>query len=113
MAGEDSWKYERIADELRTGIRGGKYAPGSRLPSKSELKAAHGTSDGPVNEAIRILRDEGLVETRQGSGTFVCDPVPAEAQSEYEALMSRVDAIAEELRQLRGEVAALKEAREA
>jgi DNA-binding GntR family transcriptional regulator len=110
MAGEDSWKYERIAGELRAGIRGGKYAPGSRLPSKSELRAMHEASDGPVNEAISVLRSEGLVETRQGSGIFVCDPLPEEARSEYEAVMARVDAIAEEVRRLREQVAELRRA---
>lgn len=113
MAGEDSWKYERIADELRARIRGGEYAPGSRLPSKSEMKQQHDVSDGPVNEALRVLRAEGLVETRQGSGIFVCDPLPEKALSEFEVVMGRVDGLAEEVRRLRGEVAQLRRAREA
>lgn len=111
MAGEDSWKYERIAGELRAGIRSGKYAPGSRLPSKSELTARHGVSEGPVNEALRVLRGEGLIETRQGKGAFVSDPLPEVALSEYETVMGRIDSLADEVRQLRGEVAALRRAR--
>lgn len=110
---EDSWKYERIAGELRAGIRSGKYAPGSVLPSKRELKAQHVVSDGPVNEALRILRAEGLVETRQGSGIFVCDPLPEKAVSEFEIVMGRVDGLAEEVRRLRGEVAEMRREREA
>lgn len=62
--------------------------------------AAHKVSGGPVNEAIRVLRAEGLVETRQGSGMFVCDPLPEQAASEQEALLNRVDSIADEVRQL-------------
>jgi GntR family transcriptional regulator len=111
MAGEDSWKYERIAGDLRGGIRSGKYAPGSRLPSKSKLAARYDVSDGPVNEALKVLRGEGLIETRQGSGIFVCDPLPEVALSEYETVMGRIDGLAEEVRQLRGEVAALRQAR--
>ena len=108
MAGEDSWKYQAIADEVRARIRSGEYAPGSRLPSKSELKARHGVSDGPVNEALSVLRGEGLVETRQGSGIFVRDPLPEKVLSEFEIAMGRVDELASEVRRLREEVAALR-----
>lgn len=113
MAGEDSWKYERIAGDLRARIRSGEYAPGSRLPSKSQLTSEYEVSDGPVNEALKVLRTEGLVETRQGSGSFVCDPLPEVAQSEYETVMGRIDKLSEEVRQLRGEVASMRQAREA
>lgn len=113
MAAEDSWKYERIAGDLRTRIRSGFYAPGSKLPSKTGLKVEYGVSDGPVNKALDVLRDEGLIETRQGSGTFVPEQLPEQARTEYEVMMDRIDGIAEEVRQLRGEVAELKRAREA
>jgi GntR family transcriptional regulator len=114
MADADSWKYERIADDLRARIRSGEYAPGSKLPSKSKLKIQHGVSDGPVNEALKVLSAEGLIEARQGSGVFVCNPLPEVAASEHEIVMGRIDAIAEEVRRLRADVAALKRsAREA
>lgn len=113
MASEDSWKYERIVNDLRARIRSGKYAPGSRLPSKSEMRAAYAVSDGPVNDALKVLRIEGLVETRQGSGAYVCDPLPEQALSEHEMVVKRMDEIAEEVRQLRAEVAELREAKEA
>ena len=113
MAGDDSWKYERIAADLRARIRSGEYPPGSRLPSKNELKARHAVSDGPVNEALKVLRAERLIETRQGSGAFVSDPLPEVALSEYETVMGRIDALTEEVRQLRGDVAELRQAREA
>lgn len=111
VAGEDPWKYERIADDLRARIRSGEYPPGSRLPSKSELKLQHGVSDGPVNEALKVLRGEGLIGSRQGSGIFVCDPLPEKARSEYEAVVGRLDELGEEVRQLREEVADLKRAK--
>jgi hypothetical protein len=49
----------------------------------------------------------------QGVGTFVSDPLPEVARSEYETVMQRIDGLTEEVRQLRGEVASLRQAREA
>lgn len=114
MADDDPWKYERIAGDLRARIRSGEYAPGAKLPSKRELKLEHKVrSEGPVNQALRILQGEGLIETHQGQGAFVCNPLPEVALSEYETVMRRIDALTDEVRQLRGEVAAIRQAREA
>src|SRR5919108_4875301 len=63
--------YLRIADTLRERIRDGGYPPGARLPTISELCAAHGVSEIVVRQAIALLRGEGLVETRRGGGTVV------------------------------------------
>lgn len=63
--------YKRVADDLRARIRGGKMAAGSRLPSLPQLGHQYGVSGDVARQAIGILRAEGLVETRQGSGAFV------------------------------------------
>jgi DNA-binding GntR family transcriptional regulator len=113
MAADETSKYRRIAGKLRNRIRSGEYAPGSLLPSKAALMEKNHVSLGTVNGALKVLRDEGLIETRQGSGTFVADPLPEQARSEYEAMTHRLDEIAGEVRQLREEVAELKRAKEA
>lgn len=115
MAGEAPPKYRQIAEALRARIASGEYAPGSRVPSKSALMQAHGVSLNTVNDALKLLIAEGLIRTVQGSGTFVSDPLPGppEPSPEYRAVMGRIDEISEEVRQLRGEVEALKQAREA
>ncbi|MFI1204398.1 GntR family transcriptional regulator [Streptomyces sp. NPDC020883] len=66
--------YERIADELRAAIRAGRPAPGERLPAETALAERFGRSVPTVREALRALRDEGLVERRHGIGTFVRRP---------------------------------------
>lgn len=38
----------------------------------------HGVALGTVDHAIDVLRSAGLIETVQGTGTFVCDPLPDE-----------------------------------
>lgn len=66
------YKYELIADTLRTGIDAGLYSDG-RLPSTSELCAQFDASYGSVRTAILILKTEGRVVGRQGQGVFVRD----------------------------------------
>lgn len=110
MAAIDQPKYERIATDLRLGIESGRYPVGSKLPSKSELKTQYDAAQNTVDHAIDILRALGFVESKQGVATFVVSAVPTKASSEYEAVMARVDEIADEVRQLRDEVAAMKKA---
>jgi GntR family transcriptional regulator len=67
-------KYEKIATELRRKIRAGDLAPGDQLPTEDQLQAEHRASAGTVREALDMLRAEGLVETKQGIGSFVRAP---------------------------------------
>ena len=64
-------RYRAIADELRTRIAGGDLGPGAVLPSEAELAAANGVSRVTVRKALELLRDDGLVDARQGFGWFV------------------------------------------
>ncbi|MEU8934929.1 GntR family transcriptional regulator [Streptomyces sp. NPDC048409] len=63
--------FERIADDLKQQIRSEKLQPGQLLPSHSQLMEAYGASSLTVQKAVRLLRSEGWVMTRQGKGTFV------------------------------------------
>lgn len=64
-------RYLSLADTLRKEINDGTRRPGDRLPTQSELVARFGVSRATVNRAFEVLRDQGLIESRQGSGTFV------------------------------------------
>jgi len=66
--------YVRLADQLREGILSGQWHPGDTLPSEPELCALHGVSRGTVVKAIDLLIHDGLVQRKQGSGTFVSKP---------------------------------------
>ncbi|MFD9789662.1 GntR family transcriptional regulator [Streptomyces sp. NPDC059070] len=66
--------YERIADELRESIRAGKLAPGDQLPTEAKLSDQFGRSVPTIREALRLLRDEGLIEKQHGRGNFVRRP---------------------------------------
>lgn len=61
----------RIAADLRRAIRSGEYSPGHQLPSGSVLMARYGVARQTVQNAIDLLRAEGLVVGRSGAGWFV------------------------------------------
>ena len=60
----------RMRDLLRFAVLRGAY-PDGRMPSESELMAAHGASRATVREALTLLRADGLIERTQGIGTHV------------------------------------------
>src|SRR5712691_6664809 len=61
----------RLFEQLAEQIKGGRLAPGARLPTEQELTRAARVSRTVVREAVAALRAEGLVVTRQGVGAFV------------------------------------------
>jgi GntR family transcriptional regulator len=62
--------YARIAEDLRGKIRSRDIKPGGQLPSELELRDQYQASRNTVLDAIKKLKDEGLVETRPGQGWF-------------------------------------------
>ena len=67
-------KYKQIADDLRDQITAGILSPGSQLPTEPKLADAFDASRSTVRLAIGLLIQQGLVETRQGMGTYVTEP---------------------------------------
>jgi GntR family transcriptional regulator len=63
--------YVQLAAILRDMISSGELEPRAPLPSESYLQQEQGVSRGTVRMAVGILRDEGLVVTIGGRGTFV------------------------------------------
>ncbi len=63
----------RIASHIGKEIAEGRIVPGEKLPTEHILAKTFGVSRSVVREAIAQLRNEGLVETRQGVGAFVLE----------------------------------------
>lgn len=63
--------YLQVAGSLRAAILSRTFQPGEQLPSQAELAKTFGVARMTVQQALRILRDEGLTVSRQGSGVFV------------------------------------------
>ena len=67
--------YERVRLALAASIEDGTYQPGDRLPSEARLAEELGVNRLTVRRAIEELARAGMVESRQGSGTFVSAPI--------------------------------------
>ena len=63
--------YEEIAKQLKDNIVGGELQPGDKLPSTRELSELYGVGMSTVREALSALKAMGLVESRQGEGSYV------------------------------------------
>jgi GntR family transcriptional regulator len=63
--------YQHIATWLRDQIESGTYSPGDKVPSENELMAIFSVEQPTARHALEMLKNEGLVFARRGSGTFV------------------------------------------
>ncbi len=64
-------KYAQLREALRSAVEAGHWRPGEKLPPEAVLASTTPFSLGTVQKALRALVKEGLVERRQGRGTFV------------------------------------------
>ncbi|KUF13734.1 MULTISPECIES: FadR/GntR family transcriptional regulator [Streptomyces] len=74
---------EQVISELRNQISSGEWPVGSRIPTEPELVEQLGVARNTVREAVRALAHNGLLDIRQGSGTYVV------ATSELAGVMQR------------------------
>ncbi|MFI2433642.1 FadR/GntR family transcriptional regulator [Streptomyces sp. NPDC018693] len=74
---------EQVVAELRKQITSGEWPVGSRIPTEPELVEQLGVARNTVREAVRAPTHNGLLDIRQGSGTFVV------ATSELTGVMHR------------------------
>lgn len=71
MPEQKDFKYRQISDHVYQGILGGRYRPGSRIPTEMELATHFEASRMTVSRALRDLVSQGLLLRRHGAGTFV------------------------------------------
>jgi GntR family transcriptional repressor for pyruvate dehydrogenase complex len=65
--------YEQIVQQIEESIVKGDLKPGDQLPAERELAQRFGVSRTAVREAVKALREKGLVEAYSGKGTFITD----------------------------------------
>ncbi|MFV0560123.1 MAG: GntR family transcriptional regulator [Enterococcus sp.] len=64
-------KYEQIAKKIREEIREGYFEQVEPLPTQEQFATQFHTSRMTIQKALDLLRVEGIVESRQGSGTYI------------------------------------------
>lgn len=65
------YQYQRIKNDIKEEIKVGQLRPGDMLPTRDELAARYNTTRSTVDRAFLELRNEGIVESYKGKGTFV------------------------------------------
>lgn len=90
--------YIEIANIVRDAIGDGEYEDGEQLPSRTELASQFGVSPMTVQNAMRLLRDEGIVATVPGKGVFArrgnAEP---SIRAEIAAIKARLDRLEQSL----------------
>jgi GntR family transcriptional regulator len=71
---------ERIAANIRALIMSGEWEPGWKIPKTDELIAEHGASNVTIQRALNLLKAEGLLEGKAGSGVYVRERAPQTIQ---------------------------------
>lgn len=69
----------KVIGELESQVLSGTWTVGERVPSEHQLAADLGVGRSTVREGVRVLVSSGLLESRQGGGTFVRARVPRSA----------------------------------
>jgi len=107
--------HAQIAAAVKADIRSGQLPPGGKLPSTRKLAEQFGVSGMTAIEAIKSLRDEGLIFTTQ-RGSFVVDaeggtPEPSPSESaEYAEIKDFLASLDEQVRSLAGRLAEMEAA---
>lgn len=83
--------YRDVAEQIRTKIENGTFAPNTRLPAERELSEMFEISRSTLREALIVLEINGYVDIRGGSGVYVCPLRPHPAHSPAAPLFSAAD----------------------
>src|SRR5512138_3549788 len=79
--------YEQIVGQIERRILAGELKVGDQLPSEHELAQQFAVSRTAVREAVKALRQRGLVEIRPGRGTFITNATSGTIRSSLDMLM--------------------------
>src|SRR3974377_1691119 len=82
--------YRQVIDQVRTGIASGSLTAGDQLPTVRQLAVDLAINPNTVMRAYRELELGGLLETHQGTGTFISDRKPEKKTAERERQLSQM-----------------------
>lgn len=79
--------YEQIVQQIEDSVLNGTLKPGDQLPAERELAQRLGVSRTAVREAVKALREKGLVEAYSGRGTFITDGTSQAARQSFDLMV--------------------------
>jgi GntR family transcriptional regulator, transcriptional repressor for pyruvate dehydrogenase complex len=79
--------YEQIVQQIEDSVLNGSLKPGDQLPAERDLAQRLGVSRTAVREAVKALREKGLVEAFSGRGTFVTDGTSQAARQSFDLMV--------------------------
>ena len=82
--------YRQIIEQIKFGIARGDLAPGDRLPTVRQLAVDLSINPNTVVRGYRELEIEGVIETQQGSGTFVGQRRPQIDKIEKQRMLDQI-----------------------
>lgn len=79
--------YEQIVQQIEESVLNGSLKPGDQLPAERDLAQRLGVSRTAVREAVKTLREKGLVEAYSGRGTFITDGTSQAARQSFDLMV--------------------------
>jgi GntR family transcriptional repressor for pyruvate dehydrogenase complex len=79
--------YEQIVQQIEESILQGALKAGDQLPAERELALRFGVSRTAVREAVKALREKGLVEAYSGRGTFITDGTSQAVRQSFDLMV--------------------------
>ena len=73
----DRPRWRQVHEVIVERIRSGVYPPRSRVPSTVQLMGEFGVANVTAQKVLRQLREDGMIYTESGMGSFVAEPPPA------------------------------------
>ncbi len=95
--GESGPLYIRLQKQIREAIQSGDLPGGGALPSERDLCAKYDLSRVTIRKALDGLVDEGLLERRQGAGTFVSEHNAPEVSRRVEKSLTKISSFSEDM----------------
>ncbi len=82
--------YRQIIDQVQAGIAAGRLASGDQLPTVRQMAVDLAINPNTVLRAYRELEIRGVIETEQGTGTFISGRKPQQSQAERERQLNQL-----------------------
>ncbi len=79
--------YEQIVQQIEESVLNGTLKPGDQLPAERDLAQRLGVSRTAVREAVKTLREKGLVEAYSGRGTFITNATSQAARQSFDLMV--------------------------